>query len=61
MTFISKKTLVILAVASFICSRAVFFFIDDPEGPNLLIVFVLAGIIFLVVLGIIKIIFKIVR
>jgi hypothetical protein len=61
MTFISKKTLVILAVASFICSRAVFFFIDDPEGPNLLIVFVLAAVIFLAALGIIRVILKIVR
>ncbi len=31
---------------SFILSRLAFFLIDDPEGPNLLIVSVLALIIF---------------
>ena len=29
-----------------VCSRALFFFIDDPEGPNLLVVTVMAIIIY---------------
>ncbi len=53
----SKKiSLLILGIASLICSRATFFFIDDPEGPNLLIVSVLAAIIFFAALGVYKII-----
>ena len=46
-----KASLFLLAIASLVCSRAVFLFINDPEGPNLLIVIVLAAMIFLVVLG----------
>jgi|GEM_PF-2561309 len=43
----TKKTpLFILLIASFIISRSAFFLIDDPEGPNLLIVTVLAVLIF---------------
>ena len=54
---ISKKiSSLILALASLVLSRTVFFFINDPEGPNLLIVVVLAAIIFAVVLGIYKIV-----
>ncbi|MEN9649452.1 MAG: hypothetical protein RL094_419 [Candidatus Parcubacteria bacterium] len=37
---------VTLLIASFILSRLMFFLIDDPEGPNLLIVTVLALVIF---------------
>lgn len=33
-------------ITSLILSRAVFYFIDDPEGPNLLIVVVLAGVVY---------------
>lgn len=39
-------TLLILLALSFAISRFVFFLVDDPEGPNLLIVTVLAMIIF---------------
>jgi len=46
--FKSKKTsLILLAVTALVCSRMLFFFFDDPEGPNLLTVFVLALVIFL--------------
>ncbi|WP_448699904.1 hypothetical protein ACFGVR_22430 [Mucilaginibacter sp. AW1-3] len=41
--FKSKKiSLIALAVTAIICSRALFFFFNDPEGPNLLIVVVFA-------------------
>ncbi len=44
MNFISKKTsLVLLGVTALICSRFLFFFFKDPEGPNLLIVVALAA------------------
>jgi hypothetical protein len=37
--FRSKKiSLMILAVTAIICSRVLFFFFNDPEGPNLLVV-----------------------
>jgi hypothetical protein len=40
--FRSKKiSLVMLAVTAIICSRALFFFFNDPEGPNL---FIVAGV-----------------
>ncbi|HEX4799454.1 MAG TPA: hypothetical protein VFV22_02890 [Candidatus Paceibacterota bacterium] len=42
---VTRKSL-ILAVVSLACSRATFMLIDDPEGPNLLIVVVLAGVIY---------------
>ncbi|MCF7865346.1 MAG: hypothetical protein K9M11_02465 [Candidatus Pacebacteria bacterium] len=45
-----NKTLLILGAISLVCSRTVFFFVNDPEGPNLLIVVVLAAIIFAVFL-----------
>lgn len=41
-----KVSLLILLVISFALSRFVFFLIDDSEGPNLLIVTVLAMLIF---------------
>ena len=41
-----KVTLFVLLILSFTISRFVFFLINDPEGPNLLIVTVLAMIIF---------------
>ncbi len=43
---LKKVPLFILFVVSFAISRFVFFLINDPEGPNLLIVTVLAMIIF---------------
>jgi hypothetical protein len=41
-----KLPLFILLILSFTISRFVFYLINDPEGPNLLIVTVLAMIIF---------------
>ena len=47
MYFKSKKTsLVILAVTSILCSRTLFYFFNDPEGPNLLVVFGMAAIVY---------------
>jgi len=47
MYFNSKKTsLIILSVTALACSRTMFFFFDDPEGPNLLIVTVVAAVIY---------------
>lgn len=47
MKFISKKTsLIILGLTSLFFTRAMLWFINDPEGPNLLIVTVLAAVIF---------------
>lgn len=45
---VAQKILILLALLllSFAISRFVFFLINDPEGPNLLIVTVLAMIIF---------------
>lgn len=42
-----KIPLVILAVTALLCSRALFFFFNDAEGPNLLIVLVLAVVMYL--------------
>jgi hypothetical protein len=49
MYYKSKKiSLLILGVTALFCSRTMFFFFDDPEGPNLLIVSVVAlGIFFM--------------
>ena len=52
MYFKSKQvSLIILGVTALLVSRAMFAFIDDPEGPNLLIVTVLAAIVWLLSLG----------
>ncbi len=49
MYFKSKKTsLLILGITSLVCSRALFFFFNDPEGPNLLIVVGMAVILYFV-------------
>lgn len=49
MNFKSKKIMLfILAIVAMVCSRAVFMFVNDPEGPNLLIVTVLAAVIFFI-------------
>lgn len=49
----SKKTsLVILGIVSIVCSRIIFLFINDPEGPNLLVVIGLAVILYFVFLAI---------
>ncbi len=53
MNFISKKTsLIILGVTAVTLSRLFFYFLDDPEGPNLLIVLVLAAFLYGVSLGV---------
>gem|GEM_PF-1728808 len=41
-----KMPLLLLVITAFVCSRALFFFFHDPEGPNLLIVTVLALILY---------------
>lgn len=47
MNFTSKRTsLIILAITALVCSRAFFALLNDPEGPNLLIVTVLGAIIY---------------
>lgn len=42
----NKKTLLILGITSMMFSRVMFFFFDDPEGPNLLVVTVTAVIVY---------------
>lgn len=41
-----KIPLIILGVVSLVLSRATFLYINDPEGPNLLVVIVLAAVIY---------------
>jgi hypothetical protein len=43
---------VILGLVALVCSRTFFYFIHDSEGPNLLIVGVLAVLVFGVSLGV---------
>jgi hypothetical protein len=48
MFFNSKKTsLLLLGITALVCSRALFFLFNDPEGPNLLVVTVLALILYI--------------
>ncbi len=42
-----KVPLLILAIVSLVCSRGFFFWVNDPEGPNLVVVLGLAAIIFI--------------
>jgi hypothetical protein len=47
MYFKSKKTsLVILGLTSIVFARVMFMFFNDPEGPNLLVVFVMSGVVY---------------
>lgn len=47
MLFASKKySLIILGLTSLICSRTLFALFNDPEGPNLLVVGVMAAILY---------------
>ncbi len=47
MYFKSKKTsLIILGITALVCSRPMFHFFNDPEGPNLLVVTVAAAIVY---------------
>ena len=41
-----KSSLIISGVTALVCSRTLFLFFDDPEGPNLLVVVGMAGIIY---------------
>jgi len=48
----SKKiSLIALGITALACSRILFFFFNDPEGPNLLIVVVLAAVIYVLSLA----------
>jgi hypothetical protein len=51
-------THLVLGVTALIFSRVLFFLIPDPEGPNLLVVVVMAALIWCLSLGTEKIIFK---
>ena len=42
----NKISFIILGITAMVCSRAMFYFFNDPEGPNLLIVTVTAAILF---------------
>ena len=42
----------VLIITAMLCSRSVFAFIDDPEGPNLLVVTVMAAVVYLMAFGI---------
>jgi hypothetical protein len=48
----SKKVSLIIGIISLICSRLIFALVNDPEGPNLLIVVGLAIVIYLLLLGV---------
>ena len=41
-------SLLVLAITACFCSRAIFAFIQDPEGPNLLVVMGMAAILFII-------------
>ena len=46
-----KIPLIVLGVTALVCSRVMFAFFNDPEGPNLLIVVVMAAVVYLVSLA----------
>jgi len=47
MYFESKKiSLIILAITALVCSRILFSFFNDPEGPNLLVVMAVAVLVY---------------
>ena len=41
-----KASSLLLVITAFVCSRTLFFLFNDPEGPNLLIVTVLALLLY---------------
>jgi len=48
MSFTANKTSVLLlGITALVCSRTLFFLFHDPEGPNLLVVTVLAVILYI--------------
>ena len=53
-----KKSLIILALTALVSSRAFFALINDPEGPNLLVVTVMAAIIYALSVGMYLFIFS---
>ncbi len=53
-----KKSLIILVITSLILSRIMFALFNDPEGPNLLIVTVMAAIVYFLSKGIIFLLSK---
>jgi hypothetical protein len=42
-----RTSLLLLGITALVCSRALFFLFNDPEGPNLLVVTVLALILYI--------------
>ncbi len=59
MYFKSKRiSLIILGLTSMVCSRAMFWFFDDPEGPNLLIVTGMAAVLYFLSLKAYQLIFS---
>ena len=47
MSFNSKKySLLVLGITSLACSRALFSFFNDPEGPNLVVGIAIAAILY---------------
>lgn len=47
-----KKSLIVLGITSLVLSRTMFALFNDPEGPNLLIVVVMAGILYFLSLAV---------
>jgi hypothetical protein len=47
-----KTTLLVVGVIALLCSRFVFFLINDPEGPNLVVVVGLGIIIYAIFLAV---------
>lgn len=47
-----KLAFFILGITAIVCSRTLFFFFNDPEGPNLLVVVVAAALIYLASLAV---------
>jgi len=45
---VKRSSLLILVITAVVCSRIMFAFFNDPEGPNLLVVVGMASIIYLV-------------
>jgi hypothetical protein len=41
-----KASPLVLIITSIVCSRAMFAFFDDPDGPNLLVVMGMAAIVY---------------
>jgi hypothetical protein len=47
-----KISLLILGLTAILCSRAMFLFFNDPEGPNLLVVMGMAVIVYFLSLAV---------